>query len=260
MTAGVPFRLSTGELAADRTVLAKLTGGGDIHPRFEIDARVALSAGEGGAGTPGVAGNAKILFGPPAQVAAAGLPIPVTIQTAFKTAGRTVELEIARARGGGGRRQPEACRRRHDAPRRARSRAQARRQAARHRQLHPLGERAGVQGPHGALGVAAGGLPIDLDLSLASIGLAQEELSNFVLRAGLRKGRAEIQELAFVAPGQTRITAAGELGLTIEGGGAGRVTLATDATDRLLRYLGRLDIALPFANASRASRSRLPPT
>jgi len=79
--------------------------------------------------------------------------------------------------------------------------------------------------------------------------LAQEELSNFVLRAGLRKGRAEIQELAFIAPGQTRITAAGEIGLTIEGGGGGRVTLATDATDRLLRYLGRLDIALPFANA-----------
>ena len=86
----------------------KLAGGGDIHPRFEIDAKLALSAGEGGAGTPGVAGNAKLLFGPPAQVAAAGLPIPVTIQTAFKTAGRHGRARSARARGGRGRRQPAA--------------------------------------------------------------------------------------------------------------------------------------------------------
>ncbi|MFL5175459.1 MAG: AsmA family protein [Microvirga sp.] len=249
MTASVPFRLSTGELAADRTVLAKLTGGGDIHPRFEIDARIALSAGEGGAGTPGIAGNAKILFGPPAQVAAAGLPIPVTIQTAFKTAGRTVELEgfaLEAGEGGASLRLAGGGTMRLDEPALA-LKLEGKRLDIDSFILSASGQE--FKARMARWGVPPVALPIDLDLSLASIGLAQEELSNFVLRAGLRKGRADIQELAFVAPGQTRITATGELGLTIEGGGGGRVTLASDATDRLLRYLGRLDIALPFANA-----------
>ena len=39
MTAGVPFRLVTGELAPDETVQVKLSGGGDVYPRFDIDAQ-----------------------------------------------------------------------------------------------------------------------------------------------------------------------------------------------------------------------------
>ena len=41
-TVGVPFRLVTGELGEDRIVQLKLSGGGDIYPRFDIDAKLAL--------------------------------------------------------------------------------------------------------------------------------------------------------------------------------------------------------------------------
>jgi hypothetical protein len=66
-TSGVPFRLVTGELAEDKSVQVKLSGGGDIYPRFDLDARLGLSEGSGDATTPQVTGKAKILFGPPAQ-------------------------------------------------------------------------------------------------------------------------------------------------------------------------------------------------
>ena len=34
---------------------------------------------------PALSGKAKLLFGPPAQVAAAGIPIPISIDAEFKT-------------------------------------------------------------------------------------------------------------------------------------------------------------------------------
>jgi hypothetical protein len=248
MTAGVPFRLSTGELAPDRIVQVKLTGGGDVHPRFDIDARIALAAGEGGA-TPGVSGTAKILFGPPAQVAAAGIPIPVAIQTAFKTSGNALELDavsLEAGEGGASLRLTGSGAMRLDEPALA---------------LKLEGKRLDVDGfllsasgqefkaRMGRWGPPPVALPIDLDLSLTSIGLAQEELTGFALRAGLRKGRAEVRRLEFTAPGQTRVSGEGEVGLTTEGGGGGRVAIASEGTDRLLRYLSRFDIGLPFAAA-----------
>ena len=248
MTAGVPFRLSTGELAPDRTVQVKLAGGGGDHPRFDIDARIALAAGEGGA-TPGVAGAAKILFGPPAQVAAAGIPIPVAIQTGFKTAGGTLELDalsLEAGEGGASLRLAGSGSIRIDEPALA-LKLEGRRLDVDSFLLSASGQE--FKARMGRWGLPPVALPIDLDLSLTSIGLAQEELSGFGLRAALRKGRAEVRRLEFTAPGQTRVAAEGEIGLTTEGGGAGRVTIASEGTDRLLRYLGRLDIALPFAAA-----------
>jgi hypothetical protein len=38
----VPFRLATGELGQDQTVQVKLSGGGDVYPRFDVDARLAF--------------------------------------------------------------------------------------------------------------------------------------------------------------------------------------------------------------------------
>ncbi|HEX8666232.1 MAG TPA: AsmA family protein [Beijerinckiaceae bacterium] len=246
LTAGVPFRLATGELAPDNTVPVKLSGGGDVHPRFEIDARVALG---GDGATPGVSGTARLLFGPPGQVAAAGLPIPVVIQTGFKTAAGTLELDnvsleageggsTLRLAGGGTMRLAEPA---------LSLKLEGRRLDVDAFLLSPAGQE--FKARMARWGPPPVDLPIDLDLTLSSIGLAQEELSGLVLQAGLRKGKAEIRRLAFTAPGQTKISAEGEIGLTIEGGGSGRIALASDGTDRLLRYLGRLDIALPFANA-----------
>ena len=56
-TAGVPFRLATGSLGPDQAVSVKLSGGGDAYPRFDLDAKLDLAAGTGGA--PSVSGNAR---------------------------------------------------------------------------------------------------------------------------------------------------------------------------------------------------------
>src|ERR1044072_197227 len=91
-TSGIPFRFTTGELAQDKTVQVKLTGGGDESPRFDLDPRLSLNEGSAAPTVPLIAGKARLLFGPPAQVAAAGIPIPIAIDTEFKTAPEGVVL------------------------------------------------------------------------------------------------------------------------------------------------------------------------
>ncbi|HKH34717.1 MAG TPA: hypothetical protein VKA80_11250, partial [Beijerinckiaceae bacterium] len=247
-TGGVPFRLATGELAPDRSLAVKLAGGGDIHQRFEIDAKVVLAGPEEG-GTPGVSGTAKLLFGPPAQITAGAIPVPVAIQTSFKTGAGSIELDpvsIEAGEGGTTLRLAGTGLVRIDDPRLS---------------LKLEGKRLDLDGfilsasgrafkeRAGTWALPPITTPIDLDLSLNSIGLGQDELSNFALRVYLRSGRAEIVRLEFMAPGQTRIAAEGEVGLTTEGGGTGRVAVATQATDRFLRYLAKLDVPIPFAGA-----------
>ncbi|MDF3062011.1 MAG: AsmA family protein [Microvirga sp.] len=248
-TAGVPFRLATGEIGPDRTVAVKLAGGGDLHPRFEVDGKLALAGAEG---EPGLSGTAKLLFGPPAQVAAAGVPVPVAILAGFKTAGKAVELDpisIEAGEGTASLRLSGTGTVRIDDPS-VSLKLEGRRLDIDSFILSAAGQAFREQMPSWSLPPIA--VPIDLDLSLGSIGLAQEELSNFVLRAGLRSGRAEIRLLELTAPGQTRIAVEGELGLTTEGGGNGRIAVATPATDRFLRYLARLSIPVPFARAIEA--------
>ena len=215
MTAGVPFRL------VDRRALpptgpsrSKLTGGGDIYPRFDIDARIALRQRCRCRRAGRVRAMPRSSSARRPRSPRQALPIPIAIQTTFKTAGRTVELDPVVARGRGGRRQPAHDRHRHasglDEPAR---RPQARRAAPRHRQLRPVGAAGRTSAPAGTWTLPPVALPIDLDLSLNSIGFAQEELTNFVApRRALRAGRAEIERLAFDAPGETRDRRAGELG------------------------------------------------
>jgi hypothetical protein len=250
-TGGVPFRLATGELAPDRSLAVKLAGGGDIHPRFDIDAKIVLAGPEEG-GTPGVSGTAKLLFGPPAQIAAAGIPVPVAIQTSFKTGAGSIELDpvsIEAGEGGTTLRLAGAGLVRVDDPRLS-LKLEGKRLVFDGFILSASGQ--AFKERMGSWSLPPITAPIDLDLSLNSIGLAQEELSNFTLRASLRSGRAEIERLEFMAPGQTRVAAQGEIGLTTEGGGSGRLAVATPATDRFLRYLAKLDIPIPFARAIEA--------
>jgi uncharacterized protein involved in outer membrane biogenesis len=249
MTAGVPFRLATSELAVDRTIQVRLAGGGDIHPRFDIDAKIELGSGDV-AGAPGVSGNAKILFGPPAQIAAAGIPIPVVLQTSFKTAGHSVELDplsIEAGEGGASLRLGGTGSVRTDEPRIA-LKLEGKRLDVDSFILSASGQE--FKARSGRWSPPPTSIPIDVDLSLASIGLAQEELTNFVLRASLLKGRAQVERLELMAPGQSRFAMQGEVGLTREWDATGRVALASGSTDRLLRYLAKLDLAPPFAAAA----------
>lgn len=245
-TSGVPFRLVTGQLGPDRTVVVKLSGGGDVTPRFDIDAKVSLDQGAGGSTIPNVAGKAKLLLGPPAQVATAGIPIPVTVDTGFKTSAGGVDLEtvtVEAGEGGASLRLTGTGRIAADDPRIS-LKLEGKRLDADGFLLSGTGQDFLSRLPHFAPPPAS--VPIDLDLSLTSVLLAQEELSNLVLRGAVERGRVRVERLDFTAPGETRVAIAGEAGLTLQGGLSGRVALASQASDRFARYIDRFGLNGPF--------------
>lgn len=246
-TGGVPFRLISGELTAEQTLQVKITGGGDVWPRFEVDARLAL--GIGPSSTPGLQGTARILSGPPAQVASAGLPIPVTLQTSFKSHNGTIELDplsIEVGEGGPGVRLTGTGAMRLDDPRLS-LKLEGRRLDLDAFLLSPSGQETMERLARGNLPALP--VPLDLDLSLNSIGLGQDELTQFALRASVAKGRAEVERLEVVAPGQTRIAVVGEAGLFAQGGASGRLTVVSAGVDRFLRYLSGLGVVASPAAA-----------
>jgi len=243
VTAGVPFRLVTGELTAEQTLQLKLVGGGDASPRFEIDAVAALST-EPSPAIPGLQGTARILSGPPAQIASAGFPVPITFQTSFKSRSGTLELDpvsVEAGDGGASLRLAGTGAIGIDDPRLS-LKLEGRRLDADAFLLSPTGQEALQRLLRGEF--AGLPIPVDLDLSLDSIGLGQDELTGFALQASVAQSRAEIARLEIVAPGQTRIAVTGEAGLDPQGGASGRVTLASAGLDRFLRYLSGLGLAV----------------
>ncbi|MBA1156369.1 AsmA family protein [Microvirga mediterraneensis] len=248
-TSGVPFRLVTGELAEDKSVQVKLSGGGDIYPRFDLDARLGLAEGTGEATTPQVSGKAKVLFGPPAQIAAAGIPIPIVVETEFKTAPGAVELgpvSLEAGEGGAGLRMTGEGRIGLNDPRIS-LKLEGRRLDADSFILSGNGQDFKSRLAQWSLPLVR--VPIDLDLKIDSIGLGQEDLSNAALRLSLDTGRAILDRIEFNAPGETRVALEGELGLTTQGGINGKVALASNASDRLARYLDRIGIKSPLLRA-----------
>ena len=246
MTAGVPFRLVTGELTADSGLQIKLTGGGDIHPRFDIDARLALGPNADGGLKPTISGSARLLFGPPAQVAAAGIPLPVAVQTAFKSEGSSVELDplvVEAGEGGASLRLSGTGSVRLDDPR-VSVKLSGRRLDVDSFVLSASGQE--FLNRKGSWSLPPTSTPIDLDVTLNSIGLAQDEIADLALRASLLKGVAVVDRIEFVAPGQTRIALQGEVGLTTQGGANGRVALSSVQSDRFGRYLAKLGLSGPF--------------
>lgn len=245
-TSGVPFRLVTGELTEDKQVQVKLSGGGDIYPRFDIDARLALDESTGGTTVPVISGKAKVLFGPPAQIAAAGIPIPITVETDFKTQNGAVALSpvsLEAGEGGASLRMTGEGSIGLDTPRIA-LKLEGRRLDADSFILSSNGQDFKTRLQSWSLPPIS--VPIDLDLKIDSIGLGQEDLTNATLRLSLERGKARLDRIEFNAPGETRVGLEGELGLTNRGGIEGKVALASNASDRLARYLNRINIRSPF--------------
>jgi hypothetical protein len=245
-TAGVPFRLVTGELAQDKTVQLKLSSGGDIYPRFDVDAKLALDAGAGSGSGLNLSGKAKVLFGPPAQVAAAGIPIPIIVETEFKTTPETVVLDpvsLEAGEGGASLRMTGQGSVRINDPRIS-LKLEGRRLDADSFILSSNGQDFKTRLAQWSIPPAM--VPVDLDLKLDSIGLGQEDLSNANLRLSLDKGRARLDRIEFMAPGDTRVALEGQLGLTTQGGINGKFAVASNASDRFARYLDRLGIRSPL--------------
>jgi hypothetical protein len=245
-TSGVPFRFSTSELAPDKSVLVKLTGGGDAHPRFDIDGRLSLDEGAGGSATPLASGKAKLQLGPPGQVAAAGIPIPVTIDMDFKTVGESIALSninLEAGEGGGSLRMGGSGSVGIGDPRLS-LRLEGRRLDADSFIVSSTGEDFATR--LGAWSLPQPAFPIDLDLTLDSIGLGQEELTQAKAQASIEQGRVQVRRLSFTAPGTTQVTVSGEADLSFRNGLNGSVAINSAASDRFARYLGRLQLNSPF--------------
>ena len=221
-TSGVPFRLVTGELTEDK--------------RFRSSYRAAVTSIPVSTSMPGLLsmrsaaarpcrpchGKAKVLFGPPAQIAAAGIPIPITVETDFKTQAGAVALSsvsVEAGEGGASLRMTGEGSIGLDVPRIA-LKLEGRRLDADSFILSSNGQdfKSRLQ----AWSLPPISVPIDLDLRLDSIGLGQEDLTNANLRLTLERGKARLERIEFNAPGETRVGLEGELGLTTQGGIAGQ--------------------------------------
>lgn len=238
----VPFRLVTGAVTEDAALPVKLTGGGDLFPRFDLDARVALSPTP--PGTPPVTGTAKVLFGPPAQASVAGPPIPVVVQAGFKWDGGALALDpvaIEAGEGGGSLRLTGTGRVPLEDTRVA-LKLEGRRLDG-DRLLAAPGARE-FWDRAAATPLAT---PVDLELTLNSVVLAEEELAEFKLRASLERDRVRVQDLRFAAPGESQVVARGEVGLSGDAPFNGRVSVRAAASDRLARTLAKLEGGAPFA-------------
>lgn len=243
LAAGVPFRVATGEVTPEKTLQVKLAGGGDNYPRFDVDAKLLLDGDEV---TPSIAGKAKLLLGPPAQVAAAGIPIPISVETQFRTEGENLTLDpvsVEAGEGGASLRMTGAGSVRLKDPH-VSLKLEGRRLDADSFILSSNGQDFMTRLAQWTIPPTT--FPIDLDLKIDSIGLGQEDLSNASLRLSLQGGTARVDRIEFQAPGDTRVALQGEFGSKVEGGISGKVALASNASDRLARYLNRINIRSPF--------------
>jgi hypothetical protein len=240
LSAGVPFRLVTGELAPDGTVQVKLAGGGDRVPRFDVDARLAL-AGD----APAATGTARLAFGPPAQAVTSGVQVPVVVQTTFKTEDRAILLDPLTVEAGEGAaiRLSGTGTFRTDDPRLT-LRLEGRRVDAEPILVSSDGR--SLQARLADWAPALPTFPVDLSLGLGSIGLAGEELADVVLRGALDREGVRVEEFALTGPGNSRLLVSGRAALAASGSASGRIGLTSSSSDRLARYLDRLGLRGPF--------------
>lgn len=238
----VPFQLVTGEWSEEHTLLLKLSGGGDQNPRFEADAKLSFLAGPAETLVPTLVGTAKVLLGPPAEAAATGLPIPVQIQAGFSARAKTVELEavsIEAGTGGASVRLGGTGSISGDEPR-IQFTLEGRRVDIDSFILSPSGGALAERASRWSLPKLP--IPIAFQIKLDSIGLAQEELTNFSLRAALTDGNLRVDAIEIVGPGQTRLRAEGEVRPSQRWATSARIAVTSPASERLARYLGRLGV------------------
>ncbi|TGD97001.1 AsmA-like C-terminal region-containing protein [Methylobacterium nonmethylotrophicum] len=237
----VPFRLSTGAPGPDGTVPVKLGAGGDTVPRLDLDARLSVAADPDGGGVPEASGTARLVVGPPAQVAGAGLPF--SVQGGFKAKGRHASFDSVSLEVPG------------EAPLRVAGRGSldlaAARAAltleARRLDLDAFLTSATGQALIGR-GLAPASLPgtLAIEIAVDSLVLAREEWSGASLGALLRpSGAVSLRRLSGTAAGAMRLALTGDV--TPSGGISGHVAVDAPASDRLARLLDHLGLGGPLS-------------
>ncbi|WP_019905798.1 AsmA family protein [Methylobacterium sp. 77] len=249
----VPFRIATGEPLEDGSVAVKFSGGGDTHPRFEADTRIRLEPMVGEPSTQGSAlramipkaeGSARIVVGPPVQVAGAYLPF--SIGGTFKARGPVVRFSDVKAEidpggqamrlGGTGRIDLRAWR--------AALTLEARRLDLDAFLLSTGGQALLARG----MPRAGSELPmmVDLDLGLDSIALGLDEWTGLRLSGTFdRTGGLALRRFAVTTPGDAALTASGDIDTQPALRFTGTVSLDAAASDGFGRYLRKFGLGGP---------------
>lgn len=249
---GLPFRLGTGEPGDDGSVLVKLSGGGDRAPRFDAEAKLKLTGvakSESGSGPRplrvSAEGSARLVIGPPTQIA--GAYLPTALSGKFKARGAQVAFEGVSAEidpGG------------HPLRLTGTGRLDLRQwRAGLVLEARRLDLDAFLMSPSGQ-GLIARGLPragsdlpvmLDLDLAVETATLGFEDWSNLALSGTFeRNGGLLLRSLSATAPGQTQVSASGQVDTAPAPRFTGSLTIATPTSDGLGRYLRRLGVENPF--------------
>ncbi|MGV7032206.1 AsmA family protein [Methylobacterium symbioticum] len=242
---GVPFRLTSGALAEDG-VAVKLSGGGEEHPRFEAEARLSLEPGRGARQGRAVQaeGSARLVVGPPSQVAGAYLPLALSGR--FKATGSQVRFETVTAEiDPGGR--PLRLAGSGDLNLRqwrAALALQARRLDLDGFLASPEGQALLARG----LPKAGSALPVllDLDLAVESLALGAAEWSDLAFAATLdRGGGLVLKSLRATAPGGAVLGASGAVETAPTLHFNGPVSLSAPRSEGFGRYLRRIGLTGP---------------
>lgn len=247
---GVPFRLGSTKIAADGATL-KLSGGGELQPRFEADARIVLkpldpaadakSSGSGGvrAMVPEAEGSARLVVGPPTKTDEALLSF--SLGGTFKARGPLLRFDGVNAE--------------------IDPTGQAIRLAGTG-QINLRSWRAGLSLEARRLNVdgliasstsqamLARGLPIDgitlpvmldLDLKVESLALGSEDWSDLTFKGTFdRTGGILLRRFAATAPGAARIEASGEVDVAPSARFNGHLDVDAGHSEGLGRYLRHL--------------------
>nr|WP_204262862.1 AsmA family protein [Methylobacterium sp. BTF04] len=249
---GVPFRVATGEAAADGGVAVKISGGGDTQPRFEADARLILKPADGvtdvqsgfRAMVAEAEGSARIVVGPPVQ--AAGAYLPFALGGKFTARGPLVRftevgLDIdpsgpALRLAGTGRLDLRTWR--------AGLALEARRLDLDGFLLSGGGQAFVARGlPRGGAGLP---VMLDVDLTVESLGLGLDDWSNLSASGTLdRTGGLILRKVQATAPGAAQIGVSGIVDTASAPRFTGHVSLDTPASDGIGRYLAKLGFAGP---------------
>ncbi|WP_457106869.1 AsmA protein [Methylobacterium sp. P5_C11] len=243
-TGGVPFRAVSGTPGPDGRLAAKISGGGDAHPRFEADARFGLVPAESGGSQVEAEGSARLVVGPPTQ--AAGAYLPFSLAGTFKARGTQVRFEgVDVAIDPGGRALRLGGTGRLDLRQwRAGLTLEARRLDLDAFLASPEGQNLIGRG----LPRSAGGLPamLDLDLAVGSTVIGGEDWSNLALTGTLeRVGGLLLRRFSVVGPADSTLSASGQVE-TAPLRFTGPVALAAPDSEALGRYLRRLGAEGPL--------------
>lgn len=240
ITSGIPFQLSTSEIDGDGHIRARLRGGNDSGVRFEVDG--AFSASENNTSPEGqqASGHVRFLWNLPSKQDSGQ---PLVLEADFRTADQVVLLDPVSIQVGTEGTGPrfEGSGRFDEAGSLLALKLGATRVDA-DAFLDSVGGRDKILGSLNNLGGSGQSPNISLDIELAvdSVALAGDELTKLSLKGHFDREKANIEHLDFLAPGDSIIRLSGDVGLSAPYDIYGRISLRSDMSDRLGRYLEKL--------------------